>query len=226
MITPQRPTPGTSALLALVALAAGSALVYWLGIAQVYPLRARLGIPHQTWPPFVEYSVAAGTRLALTYLLLMLGYVTAILLADYAAQRSVRATVMLIGVGWLLCTGVLLGAYPGESRDVFDYLVRGRMQVIYGASPLATTPSAFPNARFMRYISWPDAVDTYGPLWEYASGTTAWLVGASGPATLSRYITGYRLLAIGLTGVCAVLIWLIVRRASPRHAPTAVLAWL
>ncbi len=133
---------------------------------------------------------------------------------------------MLIGVGWLVCTGVLLGAYPGESRDVFDYLVRGRMQVIYGASPLATTPSAFPNARFMRYISWPDAVDTYGPLWEYASGTTAWLVGASGPAMLSRYITGYRLLAIGLTGVCAVLIWLIVRHASPRHAPTAVLAWL
>jgi len=226
VITGPRPTPGTSALVALVALAVGSALVYWLDIAHVYPLRVRLGIPHQTWPPFVDYSLAAGARLALTYLLLMLGYVAALFIVERALQRSARSTIVLIGVGWLVFAAVLLGAYPGESRDVFDYLVRGRMLVFEGASPLATTPSAFPNARFMRYISWRDAVDTYGPLWEYASGATAWLVGASGPATLSRYIIGYRLLAIGLSGMCAVLIWQIVRRSSPQDAPAAVLAWL
>ncbi len=47
------------------------------------------------------------------------------------------------------------------------------MLVEHAASPLAQTPDAFSAAPFYAYITWTDHVDTYGPLWEYASGTVA-----------------------------------------------------
>ena len=43
------------------------------------------------------------------------------LAARVASQRQ-RAPVIVIVGGWLLASTVLLGAYPGESLDIFDYL--------------------------------------------------------------------------------------------------------
>ena len=88
-------------------------------------------------------------------------------------------------------------------------------------------------------------MDTYGPIWEFASGGVAilvrfWLI-ASGrwssglpscPASaascqmLLSYVTGYRLLAVTLAGVCGWLIYAIVRRSRPAQANTALLFWL
>ena len=135
---------------------------------------------------------------------------------------------MIVG-GWLLSSAVLLGAYPGESLDIFDYLFRGRLQVALGVSPLATPPALFANQLFYPYVNWTTYVDTYGPLWEYASGAVAAMVGAVAcdcPASLASYVLGYRLLAIGLAGLCGVLIYTITAYRSPQLAPAALLAWL
>lgn len=78
-------------------------------------------------------------------------------------------------------------------------------------------------------MNWTSYVDTYGPLWEYASGTVAALVGAVScdcTASLASYVQGYRLLAIGLAGFCGVLIYTITAYRSPQLAPAALLAWL
>jgi hypothetical protein len=79
---------------------------------------------------------------------------------------------------------VLLFAYPGESLDIFDYTFRGRMLVEYGASPLAISPTPYSDRPFYRFITWRGQVDTYGPLWEYASGSVAWAVGRLLPRPL------------------------------------------
>jgi hypothetical protein len=102
------------------------------------------------------------------------------------------------------------------------------MIVEYGASPLATAPSVFLDQPFYEYITWRGQVDTYGPLWEYASAAVAWAVHALfGRAdSLIAYIIGYRLLALVLTGLCGLLIALIVRRRAPQLVPAALLAWL
>jgi hypothetical protein len=109
--------------------------------------------------------------------------------ARVAQQGQWMLLIVIIG-GWLLSSVVLLGAYPGESLDIFDYLFRGRLQVALGVNPLATPPQLFANQRFYPYVNWTTSVNTYGPLWEYASGAVAAMVGAFAcdcPASLTHY---------------------------------------
>jgi len=202
-----------------------SALLYWGGITRQYPLKPGLAYPRATWPTLVDLSLWAGMWHGIVYGCLIVGYVVALHLALRINPQQRRFAVVMIVGCWLLCSIILLGAYPGDSLDIFDYVFRGRMQALWGASPLAVTPDTFRNQRFFRYLTWSDWVDAYGPLWEYASGTVARTVPLVSRDQLGHYITGYRLLALTLTGVCGALIMVIVRRRQPRYAAAALLAW-
>jgi hypothetical protein len=149
-------------------------------------------------------------------------------LARGLSGRHTRTLIAVILCGWLLSVAALLGAYPGESLDIFDYLFRGRMLVEFGASPLAISPAAYRSQLFYKYITWRGQVDTYGPLWENASGLVAWVVSVVLGRADSQiaYIVGYRLLAVVLSGLCGSMIALIVRRYDPAAVPIALLAWL
>ena len=212
--------------LGLVALGLASLGLYWVGITRQYPLAKGLLAYHRSWPGLVDFSLRAGWRHAGVYALLVLCYMLALRLAARIPPRQVVPAIVVVGSGWLLCSASLLPAYPGESLDIFDYLVRGRMQAMFGVSPLATTPDAFPRVAFYRYATWKEWVDAYGPLWEYASGMVARAVGALSRATLPDYILGYRLLAIVMAGLCSLLIFLIVRRETPGLVVVALVAWL
>ncbi|MDP9315612.1 MAG: hypothetical protein M3R24_32920 [Chloroflexota bacterium] len=209
----------------LVGLALLQALLLWFGIAVRYPLAQGLRSPGVTWPNFYPGSLAAAGWHGAVYALLLICYLVALRLVQRAALRC-RSTMLVIIGGWLLASLALLRAYPGESRDIFDYLFRGRLVFLLHASPLAITPDAFPAQPFYSYVTWRGWVDTYGPIWEYASGATAGAVWATGSISIAAYITGYRLLAIGMTGLCASLIGVLVQRSTPALAPLAVLAWL
>jgi Gpi18-like mannosyltransferase len=210
----------------LTAIGLISALLYWYGITRQYPLQPGLAYSHASWPTLVDLSLWAGMRHAVVYGCLIGGYGVALHLVLRITPQQRRFAVVAIVGCWLLYSLVLLGAYPGDSADIFNYVFRGRMQALYGASPLAVTPDAFRNARFYRYLDWVDWVDAYGPLWEYASGAVARAVPLVSRNQLTHYITGYRLLAIALTGVCGTLIVMIVRRRQPEYAAAALLAWL
>jgi hypothetical protein len=202
-------------------------LYAWLALR--YPLLAGLERGRANWATLGERSLAAGLLHGAVYGLLVLLYLVA--LRRVAGLRGTGAAAIVWGT-WLAAALILLGAYPGESLDVFDYLFRGRMLAEYGASPLAVSPTPFRDRPFYRFITWRGQVDTYGPLWEYASGGVAWLVGRLGPgpaqerAALAAYVTGYRLLAISASGLCGLLVCLIVRRHTPDLATAALLAWL
>lgn len=212
-------------LVGLVVIGLLSGLLYWQGIAAQYPLAQGLIKPGTTWARLVDFSLWAGARHAVVYILLTIGYVGALHLALHITHVQQRTAIAIIGVVWLLCSIILLAAYPGDSLDIFEYLFRGRMQVLFGASPLAVTPDAFRDQPFYANLTWGEWVDAYGPLWEYASGLVARTVGAVGAGRAEDYILGYRLWAIMLTGVSGVLIALIVRQHSPRHLSAALLAW-
>lgn len=205
-------------------------LYVWLTLR--YPLLAGLERGRANWATLGDRTIGAGLLHAAVYGLLLLLY----LLAVRELSRFPAADARLpfgIWLGWLAMSLTLLGTYPGESLDIFDYLFRGRMLAEYGLSPLATTPSPLQGEPFYRFITWRGQVDTYGPLWEYASASVAGLVGrlpggATGETTpaLVAYITGYRLLAILLCGLSGALVYRITWLRAPALAPTALLAWL
>jgi hypothetical protein len=220
-------------LVRLVGIGLSSAGVYALGLPSRYPLAAGLRSPGASWAVLAGFAPLATLLHAAVYGIATLIYVLALRLAGDCKLSGRTAQYQLLGVivgVWLLCSIVLLGAYPGDSTDIFDYLFRGRMLAELGASPLATVPSRFADRPFYIYIHWTDNVDTYGPLWEYASWAVAALVGqvqrVADTNALVAYITGYRLLAIGLAGLCAVPIVLIVRYRHPEQVPAALVAWL
>jgi Glycosyltransferase family 87 len=220
--------PFNAYLSGLIALGLSSALLYARGITARYPLAIGLQSPRAGWSTLVGNSLLVGCVYAGVYGLLIAGYVLALRLVLRLNHRDTPLTIAIVIAGWLLSSAALLGAYPGESFDIFDYVFRGRMIVEYGASPLATAPVAFMNQPFYAYITWRGQVDTYGPLWEYASGAVAWVVshGFGRGDSHTAYIIGYRLMAILLAGVCGLLIALMVRRDDPARAGAALLAWL
>ena len=205
------------------------ALLYALVLRAPYPLAEGLAHPLAAWATLASFSWRAGLALICGYALLTAYSMLALRLAVRVTSQHRRTLVIVIVGGWLLPSVVLLGAYPGESLDIFDYLFRGRLQVTVGVSPLATPPQLFANQLFYPHVNWTTYVDTYGPLWEYASGAVATVVGAAAcdcPASLASYVLGYRLLAIGLAGLCGVLIYSLSAYRSPQLAPAALLAWL
>lgn len=210
----------------LVGLALASTGLYWQGITRQYPLAKGLAGTHRTWPALVDASLRAGWMHAGVYTLLILCYMLALRVATRVPARQVVPAMCVVVAGWLAGSVSLLPAYPGESLDIFDYIVRGRMQVMFNVSPLATTPAAFPNVPFYGYATWKGWVDAYGPLWEGLSGMLARAVSAFTRATLPDYVVGYRLLAIMMAGLCGGLIMLIARRAAPRLLVVALATWL
>lgn len=225
---------GWQTRLALPLLALGSSGLYaWLALR--YPLFPGLAIGRANWATLGDRSVAAGLAHGAVYSLLVGLYL--LVLWSVAWRQEIAPdeprVLALIWGGWLAFSTLLLGVYPGESLDIFDYLFRGRMLAVYGASPLAGSPTPFADHPFYRMITWRGQVDTYGPLWEYASGGVAWTVGRflPGPVTetdvaLAAYVVGYRLLAILLAGLCGALVYRIARRHGPALAPAALAAWL
>ncbi|MDZ4720055.1 MAG: hypothetical protein SH847_16510 [Roseiflexaceae bacterium] len=220
-----------------------SIIVYAYGLAARYPLIGGLANPNIIWSSMVGRSAMAFSVHALVYLFLILLYLLAIWLIRRATSNQ-QAAITIIGV-WLLASIALLGTAPGgESHDIFDYIYRGRMLAIEQISPLAVTPDSAADRLFYRYISWGGVVDTYGPLWEYASAATALAthtlldsiglrvsnasacsLSPSMCTALAASIIGYRLLAIALTGLSGYLIAALVRHHSPNLVPAALLIW-
>ena len=164
------------------------------------------------------------------------------------APRGFRPHVrlLIIVLTWLVCCGILMTvASSGESHDIFDYIFRGRMMTVLGANPLTDVPTQYRGAPYFHYLAWHDHVDAYGPVWEMTSAATAAVtravLGESGrgpPPTpscpqsplacrsLIGYVSAYRLLAVGLTGLSGWLILSMVRRSRPHLAAAALAAWL
>ncbi|MBW7884881.1 MAG: DUF2029 domain-containing protein [Caldilineaceae bacterium] len=234
--------------LLLLLLGGLSVLLYAGGLAARYPLAAGLQDPRSNWARIAGASYPSfAVHLAL-YLFLAVLYWLAVQLLYHAGQAKRRVPYggwIIVGI-WLAASVVLWAISPaGEARDIYDYSFRGHMLVEYGGSPLALVPDQFPDAPYLAFITWHDHVDTYGPLWEYASGAVAlavrgWLYLSGGwhsglpscpqdarsCAMLVAYLTGYRLLAMGAAGLSGWLVVSMVKRQSPGWEQTALLLWL
>ena len=222
----------------------------YLLLAWRYPIMPSLENPRASWATIVEPTLGNAVLHILIYLGLTLLYLTIIRLLislqGEAASHSGWGISLIVGA-WLICSGVLMTVAPaGESHDIFDYTFRGRMMTEYDDNPLVDVPDSYPlSTPYSRYLAWRKHVDTYGPIWEASSATIAngvrqvasrlgwwnddYPVCPKSPEScrlLVVYVTGYRLLAIALTGISGWLIFSIVKRSQPSLAPLALAIWL
>lgn len=231
-------------------------LTGYILLARLYPLGPSLAETRGAWTRLVEPAWQNAALHIAIYLGLALLYITALRLlnqpppVDPAPSTPLNAgqrlQIGMIYIIWIACSGVVMTIAPaGESRDIFDYLFRGRMIAEYGANPLAEIPKSYSTVPYYRYLAWHSHVDTYGPLWEIASAgvsvavreaadlfspdSTAAPSCPKSPASchlLAAYITGYRLLAVVLVGLSSFLVASMVKRSQPGLVPAALAAWL
>jgi len=228
---------------------AAASLGLYLLLTLRYPLEPSLDNPRASWVSMVEPTGLNALWHLAIYLGLTLLYLTTLrLLVPSQGENTThpRLQIILILVTWLACSAVLMKVAPaGESHDIFDYIFRGRMMTEYRANPLVDVPAEFDlSTPYARYLAWRKNVDTYGPVWEASSAAVAvsvrqvarWLgwwdeaypVCSKTPEScrlLVVYITGYRLLAIILSGLSGWLIYDIVKRNQPSLAPLALATW-
>jgi hypothetical protein len=225
-------------------------------LARLYPLRPSLYELRGAWTRLVDPTWQNAGRHIAIYLGLTLLYLAALRLLNSSQPVAMtpsssrltgrRVQIGLIYIIWLGCSLVALTIAPaGESRDIFDYLFRGRMMAEFGGNPLAEVPKSYSSTSFYRYLAWHSHVDTYGPLWELSSLGVSLVVrqavdllappleaAPSCPKSLdscsflAATISGYRLLAILLVGLSGILIASMVNRSKPELVAAALAAWL
>jgi hypothetical protein len=211
------------ALITLVGLAAA---LSWL-----YPLADGLRLSRFLWAQQAGASIPVFASHLGVYGVGFAAYAVVVRHAGLIRERWLWGTFALSVVA-------LLFGFPGDSSDVFDYLVRGRMLFEYGISPLVYPPSRLSNAPFVSYVTWFQWVDAYGPIWEYASAGLAALARLTATAAeltvtrditcdksadvcayLTRYVTLYRLFASLMLLGC---VWLARGLVQPDRRNTAV----
>lgn len=140
------------------------------------------------------------------------------------ASRDSLAAILL----WtaLFCVPLLLLPFM-FSRDIYSYIVYGRMTAIYGANPALTAPLAFPNDPFLQYlVTWRDMPSVYGPAWALLSALLTNLAELAGGA-LWWYLLMYKLAMIAVHLLSVVLIWRILGDWRPQQQVwgTLLYAW-
>ncbi|HEX9123940.1 MAG TPA: glycosyltransferase family 87 protein [Actinomycetota bacterium] len=73
----------------------------------------------------------------------------------------------LLAVVVMVWTPLVL-ARPLQSHDVYQYVFYARMQIVHGANPYVTPPTALGGDSWRRAVPWPGQVSVYGPLWTTA----------------------------------------------------------
>ncbi len=104
------------------------------------------------------------------------GIVGLFILYGLALRMGATTTLPLkpvIGFG-LLFGLILIWLYPVTATDLFQYVMRARVTVVYHANPLAVPPGQFPSDPLLPFTGvWRDSVSPYGPAWEVLSATAA-----------------------------------------------------
>jgi hypothetical protein len=112
--------------------------------------------------------------------------------------------------------------YPVAALDLYDYLMYGRIVLVYHGNPFFQSPSAFPDP-LVGFSPWPNERSVYGPVWQLLSLVPTAIAGES----VLRGLVAFKLLGLVAFVVCALVIWRLLQRISPSLAPagTLLFAW-
>lgn len=199
-------------------------VVVTLLIYTVFPFWFRLR-PYYLWVPSPDIrsfsaSLPAGAIYACLFGLLYFIY--------WRAFRQVAAGVVMFRPEHLLLITILFGlpllfTFPINATDIFSYLIRGRIMVVYGQSPFLAAPQAFPQDPYWLLAGeWANTTSPYGPVWELLGGAIAWLSGGG----LLRGLLLFKLLGLILHLAIGKLIWLSLSHLPAAGRSARLLLWL
>jgi hypothetical protein len=205
--------------LALLGLAALSALIYWFGLTRPYHLldlyqRPLLdlrylteGYPERLWPLVIEFVILFVLYLA----------------AWQIVRRTSTRSLWLVVIGGAIVFGaIVLFTYPYDAADIFDNILHGRILSVYGANPFRDVAAQFSTDPFYPYIGWRRSISAYGPAWEITAGLSAQLAGND----LLTNVFVFKLVLAGFLAGCAGLIAAILRRLAPDRVLAGVVLFL
>jgi alpha-1,6-mannosyltransferase len=135
--------------------------------------------------------------------------------------KSREAWFQVFGWAILLCIPMIL-LYPYGARDIFDYILRARIQVIYGQNPYFQTSSAFPADPFFNFSWWREFPSPYGPLWELTAGLG---IRFAGDGVLANILV-FKLISIIFTFATGAFIALTLNKYAPERAVQGTLLFL
>ncbi|HZE89249.1 MAG TPA: hypothetical protein VE404_06860 [Verrucomicrobiae bacterium] len=179
-----------------LAIAGASTLALYVAYFYV-PLSVGHTVPIFDIHPLGTWSIGPAAGVAA-----FLAAIWAALFAAYAAgyrgirrsaregeetEEAVRKRVYLFAAA----ATVLLVFLPSLlSKDVFDYIVQGRLLAIQRVNPFTVPADRFPRDEFVRAMGWPQFTTLYGPGWVSTAGILAFV----SPSTLAGSVVVYKLL--------------------------------
>jgi hypothetical protein len=92
----------------------------------------------------------------------------------------------------LLFGVTLIWLYPVTATDLFQYVMRARVRVVYHANPMTVTPDHFPADPLLPFVGeWKRSLSPYGPAWELLAESVAMLGFTSAvPGALAYKVVG------------------------------------
>jgi alpha-1,6-mannosyltransferase len=203
----------------IVAIGIVSAAIYAWAFTFTWPLWVHANQPQADYAWFGRYTQSSQALYVCSF--------AALFALQYVAYRLVRAEPEATALDLIVAGQVIFGIlnvwiYPAAALDLYDYLMYGRIVLEYGGNPFLQPPSAFPDP-LVAYSPWPNERSVYGPVWQIVSLVPTWLAGAG----LLRGLVLFKLLGLIAYIGCALLIWRLLVRLSPRHAASGALlfAW-
>lgn len=207
-------------LLSLAGLAGLSACIYFWAFTDRYSLFEWYQQPQLTVYQLSKFHPAIYSSLVSAFIVqagfYWLGW-------RVACQAKGPVAWVLVLAGALASALILLFLYPFDAADIFDYIIHGRIQGIYGANPYQVVPNQFPNDPFIHYAAWNSDPSPYGPLWAMLAAVTARLAGNGIIANVLAFKFLVGIFWAGNIGLVAA----ILRRAAPARALAGVFlfAW-
>lgn len=201
--------------LAGLSLAGYLILRLWMPLA---PYAAPMPRPDIAWFAPWPWGVLAYSALLLVLLWL---YWQAYRAALAAAHPPRLAAILLPAALFSL---LLIGAFPINALDIYNYLLLGRVEAIFGHNPYLVASADIPQENWLPYAGeWGKGISPYGPVFQAAAALIARL---SGDHLLTGLLLWKALGALAMLG-SALLIWLLLAPSTPgrRAAHTLLWAW-
>ena len=182
-------------------------------IRNVWEWLARLfGQSGEYYPPEDAWSIGNVLRPALVGF--CVSYLAALFLLCYGRiggkiqLRAMIVIAVIIALPLLIMPNIW-------SSDVFDYIVYGRLPVVYHANPYVSAIGEYPTDVFYNMTCWKSAVSVYGPAWSLLSILYVALLEAvrAGPAL---YVLVFKLSSALCHLASGALLWKILTRANVR----------
>lgn len=206
--------------LQLALITVTSWLLYFFGLTQPYTLLAESQNRFSNLGNTVGFQPLSEARFALVFAVGFLLYWLGLRIVRATSNRTLWTIVIMGSLAFNLS---FLAMRPFDSSDIFDNIIRGRMQAVYHANPFYQTPNTFKQDPFFKYTYWTGTPSAYGPWWEVPAAGVAWLAGDD----LTANILAFKLLAMAAYAITIALIALATRRTSRHLALRAVVffAW-